>query len=113
LALAWYNWIILRMIWHFYLLSFDVVDDSTWRVQRLSNALSLLTLTCSCCCSDIAIGYLIYYGHVLLYLMGSEGREIYNTINFERSEEERKVEDVLKGLKDYCISLVRTRRLTI
>ena len=73
-----------------------------WRVQRLSNALSLLTLTCSCCCSDIAIGYLIYYGHVLLYLMGSEGREIYNTINFERSEEERKVEDVLKGLKDYC-----------
>lgn len=33
---------------------------------------------------------------LVLYLIGSQGREIYNTLNFESSKEERTVEDVLK-----------------
>ncbi len=39
---------------------------------------------------------------LVLYLIGSQGREICNTISFEGSEEERTVEDVLKGLEYYC-----------
>ena len=39
---------------------------------------------------------------LVLYLIGSQGREICNTISFEGSEEERTVKDVLKGLEYYC-----------
>lgn len=39
---------------------------------------------------------------LLLYIMGSQGREIYNTISFENDEAERTVKEVLKGLEDYC-----------
>ena len=39
---------------------------------------------------------------LVLYLIGSKGRIICNTINFESSDEEWTVEDILKGLEDYC-----------
>ena len=37
---------------------------------------------------------------LVLYLIGSKGRIICNAINFESSDEERTVEDILKGLED-------------
>ena len=39
---------------------------------------------------------------IFLYIIGSKGREIYETLHFEKARDERTLQDVMNAFEEHC-----------
>ena len=40
--------------------------------------------------------------NMLLYIIGSKGREIYETLHFEKARDDRTLQDVMNAVEEHC-----------